>query len=913
MAFFAYINYLTAQAGYIIGSDIFLLTIVTLAFCIKLYLLAIILSKKTNSYKTQISLLLLVSLLISIMFADSSWIFKISRRLFFPFIHVKYLIFWARINIGIAVIQYHLLALFLESLINQETFFNLRQKILLPITTIFTSYFFIMAFAAFNYYNRTAFEFTIIKSAIIYQIYILLLLSVIVTLVNLKKVKVPRILKKQMIVFVWALLIPTLIAELIHFIPFNILHNILNNQHTLISISAILTTIALFYCIRKVMGMKFLNTSDRQTSENRFNFIKDFKNILEHFSQVTSKRELEHITQNFFTSAFHIPKQKLHLTIRKIVSNHLDENYNLLDPNRSIVETFINTHKNDPGLAACFKKSKILITDDIEFSNFYEKNKYHKKIITFLHNLNAGIFIPIYEKDSLIAYITIDKYARLSGTTKTSEFYSNEEKDQMIVFTSYLGNIIKLLNTRDLKTIIKEEKELKEELYNKHQEINQYKESIRSFLKNNKEKKIGIIFYRNRQFVIGNQIAKKFIPININTHDGHPITKSLKQIANQVLRYKTTQSCIFNSGKNKLVIYGIPNIEKNEVIIAVHYPEISDILKRNIDHLQDPTKWDYLLYLETTESGKLINSLIPGDGETLLNFKIDLLKTSLSKKAILLDVPEKDLMPTVEILHHISLREKLYVINLQKPTANFDLAIKLFGINPIFAKDDPIHPILEQLNHSGTLFIKNVHFINLETQHLIANFIRYGVYRQFKGDNTTSSNVRIICSSNINLKSLVQEGLFSKTLFNELNKTTISMPPLTSLPEQELYSLTTGFTEQTIKTKEFKHIFELTEMEKRKIFNSRPASLQELKTQIQRHLEKKSKEHNMYKETTFYTSQTPCDPEIIEAARLGKKALRDPDTMAMLWKRFKNQNKIAILLGVNRSSVNRRCKDYHLQ
>jgi DNA-binding protein Fis len=55
------------------------------------------------------------------------------------------------------------------------------------------------------------------------------------------------------------------------------------------------------------------------------------------------------------------------------------------------------------------------------------------------------------------------------------------------------------------------------------------------------------------------------------------------------------------------------------------------------------------------------------------------------------------------------------------------------------------------------------------------------------------------------------------------------------------------------------------------------------------------------------------DPELIEAARLGKHALRDPKIMGQLWATFKNQNQIATFLNVNRSSINRRCKEYNLQ
>ena len=117
------------------------------------------------------------------------------------------------------------------------------------------------------------------------------------------------------------------------------------------------------------------------------------------------------------------------------------------------------------------------------------------------------MFLPIFEKERIIAYIIIEANAR------PAHLYSNVERDEMLVFASYLNNIINLLQNRNLESLIIQEKELKEELYKKHQEINQYKESIRSFLKNSKHKEIGIIFYKYRRFIFANQTAKEMIKI----------------------------------------------------------------------------------------------------------------------------------------------------------------------------------------------------------------------------------------------------------------------------------------------------------------------------------------------------------------------------------------------------------------
>ena len=122
-------------------------------------------------------------------------------------------------------------------------------------------------------------------------------------------------------------------------------------------------------------------------------------------------------------------------------------------------------------------------------------------------------------------------------------------------------------------------------------------------------------------------------------------------------------------------------------------------------------------------------------------------------------MPEQDLRATAEILHHINLREIVHTITLQGPCQNYDIAVALFGINPLFALNTQKEkPLLETLDSVGTLFIKNIHFLDMETQENLASFIRYGHYSVFKSEKKMVSDVRIICSSNQNLSLLVQAG-----------------------------------------------------------------------------------------------------------------------------------------------------------
>ena len=166
----------------------------------------------------------------------------------------------------------------------------------------------------------------------------------------------------------------------------------------------------------------------------------------------------------------------------------------------------------------------------------------------------------------------------------------------------------------------------------------------------------------------------------------------------------------------------------------------------------------------------------------------------------------------MDIIHHISLREKLEVLTLQA-YKNTDVAMQLFGINPLlgFARKPSL---LEQLNSIGTLFIQNIHFLDTVLQEKLAEFIKYGYFTIYKGDQRIMSDVRIIVSTHHNVESLVREGRFSQCLYNELQKTTLSMPSLASLAGHEMDELVDGFTQQALRTPMFKNLLELTQREK---------------------------------------------------------------------------------------------------
>ena len=886
------------------------IAIISIALLLKSYILVKVLAQKNSLATFRRSYALLILVLISAIAEDITWLLKISHSSFFPFISYKLIVSLIRIAWAFATMRDIYLALFLETLLAPYKALNQRQKLLFGISGLCAIGFLTLATLYYNFTDkelRPLWEFRLMEYSTIYSLFFLLLPIVILVVYKISTKQYPRILQKQVKLLISILVVPLIASETLQLYPFHFYGEYIVSSNIFASMTTILITALIYSCASKMKALRFLNISKCIESSNQFNFIDNFKDTLEKLGYATSMQELTHITQELFQKAFDIPARATKLHVR-YQPNTLS---NVIQQQSSVFSAIdiISNNTPDNQLLDDIKQSKILIYDEIAFSNFYDHNRGSQHIIQFLNDIFADIFIPIHNNQKIIGCIIIERNAR------PSNLYSNIECDEMMVFASYLGNIIYLLQSRNLEYLIAQEKEMREELYSKCQEINQYKESIRSFLKNSKHKKIGIIFYKSRQFILGNREAKDLIPVNLNMHDGHPLTKACKQIVSEVQQYKSAQMCLINnSNGSKIAISGVPALENNNVTLIVYHPEASALITQQIDLLKDPSQWDYVLYLETTETGKLINQLIPSSGENILQFKIELLKTALSTKATLIDMPSEDLMPIVELLHHISLRTNLHTICLEAPQTKPDLTIKLFGINPLFGiKQDIPEPILKKLDGNGTLFIQNIHFLDHETQEYLAEFIQYGFFRIYKSDQKIFSNVRIIVSSSQPLDILANEDAFSPKLLKELKKASLTMPPLINFSEQEIETLTEGFAEQALSDRTFEKLLVLSERDRKRIINSCPTSLQELKKRVQALLTQKSRANNIYTETTFDPAYQISDPELAEIARFGRYALKDEKAMTILWNKFRNQNKIATFLGVNRSSVNLLCKRYKLQ
>ncbi len=368
----------------------------------------------------------------------------------------------------------------------------------------------------------------------------------------------------------------------------------INDMHFVVSISTLMLSAAIYYCLRNVIKLRFFNSFPQVQGSQSPYVINQFKAVLEQLNEATSSQELIHITQAFFKEAFAIPPRAVQLIIRQ-PHTHPEQSSPPLEQH---IEQFLSEHES---LLNPLYESTIdlLVLDEIAFNNFYFNVEKNALFIRFLHKISADLFLPIYSNRRIVGSIVIAAHER-------TQCFSHSEQDAMVAFASYLGNIINLLLQKDHESILYRKKKLKDVIFTTHQEINHYKESIHAFLRQSQKKTLGIIFYKNGHFSMANDDAQRLITMDPNAHTGDPLNRALLQVAHHVDTFKTPYShSVKNEKGQTILLSGVPHIQQSHTIITVSYPDVADVIMNQMHLLHDPHDWDYLLYLSSTQSCNL--------------------------------------------------------------------------------------------------------------------------------------------------------------------------------------------------------------------------------------------------------------------------------------------------------------------
>lgn len=834
----------------------------------------------------------------TLLFEHLSWLLVLTHRLninVIPFYLIRFIVSLAWIG---EIIRYQAFNLFITNVIRPTFSINTYNRFLLICNTVLASYVLYLSITHFE--NPLAFSEYPLTNYIPLFTNISLLPSIILLFKNLKTLPIPHILKGQTKILLATFIVPEFLINLIDIIS---MHLSIDYSPVHI-ISTLLILYGIFYSMRNILRFKFLNITVPYFNQP---FIPDEKILRDHvhrFVTAETLNEIRLITQNFFKEAFGIQFQDTYLHIRHVPSQNAHGKKQEAIIN-AVIESFV---AHDPKFAnQVFYYNRINLVHEIEFDNFYALRPHAHLLHKTLQSLDAEMFMPIFYQDQLIAYICINKQ-------KQEYMFTEKDKAYIFMFLDHLSMHIYFLLAKDITILQLENKKANDEIYFRHQEMNQYKEGLQTLYRSKPQQSVGSLFYRHGLCIAGSEAVKNILKVDVQKEPRHPFIQQIKEFAEKILKYKTAKEMVFiNPAGQKVIVNGAPHpFHAGNVSLNVYYPDTSDIIKHQIDHLQDPTHWDYTLYLETTRSGKLVSQLLPSNQPEFLQFKISLLKASLTKKAVAIQAPKEDVDSIAEIIHTISLREQLHILDLQGKSTH-EVALKLFGINPLL-EEQQADPLLVQLDGQGTLFIKNIEYLDHEIQNKLAHLLKYGTFTALKSEKPLPCDVRILCSINKDLGTLHHDGRITQALYEELDQMRLALPSLLTLQPEHGKDLIDGLTQQMMihAKEENLQYMQLLPQEKEFILQKQPKSISEFKQTIQQLLAQKIKYYKVTKETHFDESFDLSDPEIARAAQLGKDSLKDTELLTYLWKKFKNQNKIAMLLGVNRSSVNRRCKENNL-
>lgn len=885
---FTYIFQLLEMTGTAVVIELF-------SLCVKTYVL-ILLSIKTSQKRISKPFILLSIILTSAMYVDITWIISLANELQLIYIDKITTLSLVLVGWACSIIQYAALAFFIRILISPQSTMNTKHKFIMFTSAVMCCLF--IYFAINQPELRSITHYILTAGGAIYAMF-LLIPRLIYTIASLRKKTLPKIAMQQAKLLLYLWIVPFAFFEFLQ-ATFMILapFELFKYPSAFMSVvSTIILSAGLLYSARRIVNIRFLNNEEHVQAKTSIPFVDQFQVLLGNLAQANTFANLETHIQIFLATSLAIPRTKTYVYARPIGDEKIGTQNNVIT---TTVESFFSLCKERPELLDMVRQAKVLIYDEIAYTNFYTQDKTQERIIAFLEEINADIFLPLYEQNNIIGYIIVERNAR-------NELYNHVERDEFIILGRYVSNIVYLMQNKNLHALVEHEKRIHEYLHQVQQKEARYKESV-SFFTGNKQDNIGIIFYKYRRFNFANEAAHKIITININTQQGHPLTKAIKDVVEQVeLHQIPVHRLAKDAHNNPLALYGCVGFEHNNIIITAYTPGITDILNtQEVALLKDPTDWEYLLYLKTTQAGHIVNQLIPGRTKPLLDIRIQILKAALSKKAILIHAHSDDEELIAQTIQRIT-GEKMYTYTLHKDDNPADVATTLFGINSLFDTMTN-RPLCEQYNNTGILYIKNIQYLNQELQKELNSLITYGQYKPYKSDHTLQANVRLICSS----PSSFEESLFSKSLYLNLSENLITIPTLHTLTEMEFMALVDGIAENILQTQALKNMLELGKKDKSHILYDRPESLKALTQKIEAAIINKSKKNHVYTQTTLDPEYNITDPELLQAARLGKRALKDEKLMLLLWDKFRSQNKIATFLGVNRSSVNRRCKDFNL-
>jgi len=867
-----------------------ILALVLAALCINFFTLLTLYREKTSLSSIRQSYRPFLTLFFSQLLENTTWTCLTIGELFWPtyLYSYKFTICLTYLGQIFIVIQYKAIAYLIQTLTNKNNQTNISQQFGTITTHIFIVYLFYSAISHQFFFHQNFLAISTKTNHFFESFVIYLTLFTMLNLIVIPKIyemlrttqmsTLAKMVQRQLKIILHSLIIPFLLGKFIIGSSF-IWYQNYPILHCIASISTFILATIFYYALNKILQLYpspysphfyFVNEKERT--------IKNFQTALEGLANAQSIESVYETTFLFFKDEFAISPRALSIQIATLHTK---------------ADTIISRFLTLTAAESTDRQKKILVIDELSFDLFYEENYSNHMLFNFLHDIEGDVFVPIYYQEKMIGYL------KIALGSRQHYYYAFTEQNSMLTFASYLGSIINVFYNNSIDLFLQQEKKIKNKLYLKHQEIILYQEGIKSSLQNKNRKSPGVILYKKGKFNCFNYEAKQLITFSITPHGNHPIARACLFIVDQIMQKKLLVSCLVEDETGKtLSIHGTACNDQQAVILTIAPANISDTFDHSHQYLNTDTDILYLLYFEKTIIGKQVNSVLPGIGPTLLPTKITLLKTILGKNSFFLDSHHADIPLVVKLIRQANPAIPFHTIepedlNSIHRSNNKQPKITLAHIHTF---------LLKKFNSASIFFIKNIHLVHPFIQEGITDFVKYGPAGSPDNNAQTTTYFRLLFSGKKSLMAMHQENLIHESLFTQLKDDIFALPTPTMLTQAEIHALIDGFTYHI--NQSYKEFITLTHLEKTQIYQQLPQSFREFYQIVTQIIKRKLKSKQII-ESYQLVEQTYDETT---APYLDKHALKESNTLIMLWKQFKSYRKIATFLGVNPSSVQRRCK-----
>jgi len=281
-----------------LGSHTFLLGSITVSLILKFFFVVFLLKNRFYNRSACALLLLLLLILTGGIIEDIAWVFKLVEEIFFPGAPTStFAAFFIRIAWGFFALRYQALALFIFMLSGK--IFRLRWHqwpFLIISCAIFVLF---IGLAILSFYHRFSFEFHAFGITSFYLLFPLMISSLFFTFWELRSKKVPKLIRRQLNIFTTFFVIPTVLLDILQFYPFQFL-GFNANTMSVVGLSTMAMALTIYYCLRKIMGLRFLNIHKNVRAKKQFGFLDTFNQFVDELASADGERELVYITKNFF-------------------------------------------------------------------------------------------------------------------------------------------------------------------------------------------------------------------------------------------------------------------------------------------------------------------------------------------------------------------------------------------------------------------------------------------------------------------------------------------------------------------------------------------------------------------------------------------------------------------------------------